>query len=295
MLSDRTSGSFALDLLPSRSPTALKRADAAAKRRQLLGVASLLVTAFLWGSYSPVLKLLFSGPSPPSAALMTAAQRQPRRPAAGGVGRVGAGGLVAAGLELGLYNFGAVAFGTWGVQRLSATKVAFLGQATSLMTPLLVAASGQRVARVVWLACMAGALPVLRAGHGGARADAAEVGRLLRDWVSLACVLWAGFGPGALSSYLQMLGQRIMLYSTTPLWSALLARLLLHGSDGAMGPLAWLGGGVMLGQWCDVGCVAAAGRRCGLTGRGDHGGAAGPVGCCEPCQLATAVRTVEDR
>ncbi|KXZ51818.1 hypothetical protein GPECTOR_11g259 [Gonium pectorale] len=274
--------------------------------------------------------------------------------------------LTAVGLELGAYNFFAVALGTWGVQRIPATKVAFLGQATSLITPLLVALSGQRVAAVVWGACCCGALggalvaldgspgsgsssgsslaaaaagghlaggghamapPLLAAaaaaaaaaagggpgpgpawgtsrslrlegaeplipsagagaGAGAAGAhpalraalahslppavsqesmgvnyvlassgasNAATLARLLRDNAAMALVLWAGLGPGALSSYLQVLGQRIvpaaqaqMLYSSTPLWSALIARLLLRGADGPMGPLAWLGGAVML-------------------------------------------------
>ncbi|GFR42677.1 hypothetical protein Agub_g3488, partial [Astrephomene gubernaculifera] len=97
---------------------------------------------------------------------------------------------------------------------------------------------------VLWL------LAEVAVSPSGGRADyAAAAGLLLRDPAALALLLWAGAGPGALSSYLQALGQRIvpaaqaqMLYSSTPLWSALIAQLLLRGQDGAMGALAWLGG-----------------------------------------------------
>ncbi|GFR42678.1 hypothetical protein Agub_g3489, partial [Astrephomene gubernaculifera] len=103
--------------------------------------------------------------------------------AGGGAGGGGGGGhlltrplssLAAAGLELGAYNFFAVALGTWGVQRISATKVAFLGQATSLITPLLLAASGQRVAPVVWAACGAGALGGVMVAADGAQQQQGE-------------------------------------------------------------------------------------------------------------------------
>ncbi|GIL83314.1 hypothetical protein Vretifemale_12150, partial [Volvox reticuliferus] len=324
--------------------------------------------------------------------------------------------LAAVGLELGTYSFCAAALGAWGVQRISATKVAFLGQASSLITPVLVALSGQRVALVVWGACGVGVLGAALVALDGSTARAAAVavaalaantgavtaaengldaagaaglggltpplllhgaaaaadgssggggrgyvgasramrletsgvdggaaveslhshsmgwsrsslppalsmesmganyvlasclfyalgtvrlgvhsGRfppldlaaasalvyavlamvwllvevlgspnggtsdyavamlLLRDNATLGMLLWAGFGPGALSSYLQVLGQRVvppaqaqMLYSSAPFWSALIAQILLRGRDGAMGPLAWLGGGVML-------------------------------------------------
>ncbi|PNH11447.1 hypothetical protein TSOC_001723 [Tetrabaena socialis] len=118
------------------------------------------------------------------------------RPPRGGGGSVLSrplGSLVAAGLELGTYNFVAVALATWGVQRISATKVAFLGQATSLITPLLLALSGQRVAAVVWGACCAGALGgalVALDGTGRAAAAAAAV-------AAGAVVGGAGVGVGA--------------------------------------------------------------------------------------------------
>ncbi|GFR41052.1 hypothetical protein Agub_g1695, partial [Astrephomene gubernaculifera] len=84
-------------------------------------------------------------------------------------------------------------------------------------------------------------------------ADFLELRLLLRNPRTAAALLWAGLGPGALSSYLQAVGQQTVppaqaqvLFSSTPLWSALLARLLLPGEEEGMGGLAWLGGGVML-------------------------------------------------
>ncbi|GLI69105.1 hypothetical protein VaNZ11_013652 [Volvox africanus] len=315
--------------------------------------------------------------------------------------------LPAAGLELGIYNVTAAALGAWGMQRISATRSAFLAQATSLLTPLLVWLSGGRVGVMVWIACFCGALggamvaldnvygaaaaaaaarlAASTSGHGrrihqlltlpnnvpdlktassdgstagrsvvaahaagavndltllsaeaavaaaaspaaltGGRlqvegvllsrqamgaayvlmscvfwglgtvrlgvhsarfrplqlaaaaamcyaglsllwlfteilgspsaglSDFLELGLLLRNHVTAALLLWAGLGPGALSSYLQVLGQQTVppaqaqvLFSSTPLWSALIAQLLLPGE--AMGPLAWFGGAIMLG------------------------------------------------
>ncbi|GIL99653.1 hypothetical protein Vretimale_4767 [Volvox reticuliferus] len=319
--------------------------------------------------------------------------------------------LPAAGLELGIYNVTAAALGAWGMQRISATRSAFLAQATSLLTPLLVWLSGGRVGLIVWIACLFGALggamvaldnaygaaaaaataagsaastggghvrhirhllillnniPDLLASSNGSSGDSIsspvaaaetaaglvndrtalsaevavaaavpaavtdgrwqvegallsrqamgaayvlmscvfwglgtvrlgvhsaryrplqlaaaaamcyaglsllwlfaeivgspsaglsdflELGLLLRNHVTAALLLWAGLGPGALSSYLQVLGQQTVppaqaqvLFSSTPLWSAVIAQLLLPGE--AMGPLAWFGGAVMLG------------------------------------------------
>lgn len=85
-----------------------------------------------------------------------------------------------------------------------------------------------------------------------------------------AALLWTGLGPGALSSYLQALGQRTvpaaqaqMLYSSTPVWAAAIAQLLL--GDQGLGPMGWAGGAVMLAA-----ALAAAlmgGRRDGAAGQ----------------------------
>ncbi len=110
--------------------------------------------------------------------------------------------LPAAGLELGLYNFAAAALGAWGVQRLSATKTAFLSQATSLITPVLVALSGAHVSGVVWLACGAGAaggamvaLDSVRGagGGGGAGGEGGGVGQAPDR--QMAVVAWVQVRP----------------------------------------------------------------------------------------------------
>ncbi|KAG2499936.1 hypothetical protein HYH03_002223 [Edaphochlamys debaryana] len=299
--------------------------------------------------------------------------------------------LWGAGLELGFYNTAAAALAAFAMQRISATRSAFLAQATSLITPLLVCLSGARVGMWVWVACffgsVGGAMVALDAVHsGGSASDSAhsnsivgaappaaspdaasggyfgaypqigplvecadgsgavaaasrglaeavavasaaaasgggtvstqtmgavymllsclfwgmgtvrlgvhsarfeplqlasaaagayaglsvlwvmaealtspeagladfiEVGVLVQNHAALALLLWAGLGPGALSNYLQTVGQRTVppaqtqvLFSSTPLWSALMAQLLLPGE--AMGPLAWAGGAIMV-------------------------------------------------
>ncbi|EFJ52106.1 hypothetical protein VOLCADRAFT_86926 [Volvox carteri f. nagariensis] len=274
------------------------------------------------------------------------------RPRSGGGGAAGrwrlrlltvpAHSLPAAGLELGIYNVTAAALGAWGMQRISATRSAFLTQATSLLTPLLVWLSGGLVSMTVWIACccgaMGGAMVALDNVYGSTAAAAAANGArharqllgsvssaagnsfdlasgddrrtllsasgapvaaatsaaaagaqwqveglwLTRQsmgavYVLLSCVFWgmgtvrlgvhsARYPPlhlaaAAAVSYAglsllwllwEVLGQQTVppaqaqvLFSSTPLWSALLAQLLLPGE--AMGPLAWLGGAVMLG------------------------------------------------
>jgi len=42
--------------------------------------------------------------------------------------------------------------------------------------------------------------------------------------------------------------QSQVIYSTTPLWSAAFAILVLDASDEAMGAIAWLGAAIMLGS-----------------------------------------------
>ncbi len=92
--------------------------------------------------------------------------------------------IVFIGAELGLWMFGAFSLEVLGVQLISATKTAFLNQATVLITPLLVHLSGEHVKRHEWLACglgLAGSLLVAadgltRAGdaggiHGAVAAD----------------------------------------------------------------------------------------------------------------------------
>lgn len=61
--------------------------------------------------------------------------------------------LMVAGAELGMWLFLDYALEVLGVQMISATKAAFLNQATVLITPLLVHLSGESVRRNDWVAC----------------------------------------------------------------------------------------------------------------------------------------------
>jgi drug/metabolite transporter (DMT)-like permease len=65
-------------------------------------------------------------------------------------------------------------------------------------------------------------------------------------------LVYSALGPGALAAVLQAKGQAVasaaeaqVLYSLTPVMSALLAAACLQGEE--MGPLAWLGGAVIVG------------------------------------------------
>lgn len=71
----------------------------------------------------------------------------------------------------------------------------------------------------------------------------------------LAVLLWVGLGPGALAAFLQATGQKSVppaqaqvIYSTTPLWAAGCAALVLDAGSETMGFVAWLGGVIMLGS-----------------------------------------------
>jgi drug/metabolite transporter (DMT)-like permease len=62
---------------------------------------------------------------------------------------------VRAGAEIGLYNFLGTACQVTGVHATTATKAAFLGQATTALTPALAALGGLKVTAVQWGACLA--------------------------------------------------------------------------------------------------------------------------------------------
>jgi drug/metabolite transporter (DMT)-like permease len=64
-------------------------------------------------------------------------------------------------------------------------------------------------------------------------------------------IAWSAVGPGALSAYLHVKGQSLVgptdaqvVFSAVPLWSAVIAAILLPGET--VGPLAWVGGGGLL-------------------------------------------------
>ncbi len=66
--------------------------------------------------------------------------------------------LLVGGLELGLWNFAASSTQALGLEFTTATRAAFLIQATALLTPLLASLSGERPGRAVWCAAGPGTL-----------------------------------------------------------------------------------------------------------------------------------------
>mmetsp|Transcript_22054 Transcript_22054/g.61065 ORF Transcript_22054/g.61065 Transcript_22054/m.61065 type:complete len:436 (+) Transcript_22054:85-1392(+) len=105
------------------------------------------------------------------------------------------------------------------------------------------------VVSVVWVLCSSLGTP------GGLAKEFAVVRFLMLNSFTLMVLLWLGFGPGALAAFLQASGQKVVpaaqaqvIYSTTPLWSAAFAMLILDASDEAMGAVAWLGAAIMLGS-----------------------------------------------
>lgn len=236
------------------------------------------------------------------------------------------------GVELGVLKFAGEATQALGLQHTTAVRGAFLIQATSLVTPLIAAAAGDRLRRVVLgAALMAAAGAVLMTAPGGdvisftsssplSTSTSVNSGDSLillatvfyslstfrlskyaerfpshvrfAAWKSVAgtvvatvwvltdqgglgfthgwdsAVVWAGtlwlaLGPGALATYAQLAGQKSLgaseaqvLYSSTPLWSALLSVLLLD--EGGFGSPLELVGGVLI---VVAGVVAAAGGK----------------------------------
>lgn len=78
-----------------------------------------------------------------------------------------------------------------------------------------------------------------------------DLGITGRPLSSYALIAYSGLGCGAAATFLQTRGQaRVpppsaqVIYSLTPLWSALIAQVAL--GDETLGPAAWGGGGAML-------------------------------------------------
>ncbi|KAL6753030.1 hypothetical protein V8C86DRAFT_3029043, partial [Haematococcus lacustris] len=111
---------------------------------------------------------------------------------------------------------------------------------------------------------------VTMAGTGGlAGVGAAMAEQTPLDWL---LIIYSALGPGALATYLQTRGQVVVpatlaqvVFSLTPLWSALIAALVL-GDDG-MGQAAWAGSAAIL--------VASAVATDGQTTTRTQAGAAG--------------------
>ncbi|KAJ9520956.1 hypothetical protein QJQ45_014158 [Haematococcus lacustris] len=124
------------------------------------------------------------------------------------------------------------------------------------------------------------------AGVGAAMAEQTPL-----DWL---LIIYSALGPGALATYLQTRGQVVVpatlaqvVFSLTPLWSALIAALVL-GDDG-MGQAAWAGSAAILvasavatdGQTTTRTQAGAAGREAAAAAAaaaGEGGGAGGGLG-----------------
>eukprot|EP00884_Botryococcus_braunii_P002767 jgi/Botrbrau1/12491/Bobra.0169s0038.1 len=221
-----------------------------------------------------------------------------------------------AGLEMGFWNFLATSSQALGLEHTTATRGAFLIQATALLTPVLATLAGESLGSRLWRGCLialvgsvlisldhpassSGSGASFIVGDGFVLASAAfysmatvrlgvharrlpSVQLAAYKSVTLAAIsllwllsavstlslegqsllsLWPGYhnlpawilltysaiGPGALAAVLQTFGQSHVpsaqaqvIYSTTPLWSALFAGLLIPGES--LGWLGWSGG-----------------------------------------------------
>ncbi|KAL3132435.1 hypothetical protein ABBQ32_008992 [Trebouxia sp. C0010 RCD-2024] len=351
---------------PAQEEPDMADLTSASKQSLVAGQLCLGGVAILWGSYSPVVRYIYSCPGPPTPAALTAVrtvlqavalfisdvvlrQQQggylqkakalrgtasPRLsrnydsyPAPVGSAlswltnalRSTNSKLWVAGVELGFWNFCGSTFQTLGLQYTSATRGAFLIQATSLLTPVMAALAGEKPSRGVWLGCcctLAGTV-LITLDHSAATitdqgsAAASSLGgdslilaaaffysvvtirlggyakkfvpvRLAASksfalaiiavtwllctalfdtvnarsteywsgwnnpWAVLA-VVWSALGPGALVAFLQSQGQAVVssaqsqvIYSTVPVWSAILAFQFMP--EETMGQTGYAGG-----------------------------------------------------
>jgi len=142
----------------------------------LTGNLLLLIVSILWGSYTPALRAIFTldGAPPP---LVVAAARGvlqasllgvavaigtllPSNRSANGQssgasadthGSIRLDPLLLGSLEIGAYNTFGTILQTWGLSLSSATRAAFLVQATALWTPILSVAFGMYPTRILWI------------------------------------------------------------------------------------------------------------------------------------------------
>jgi drug/metabolite transporter (DMT)-like permease len=128
----------------------------------------------------------------------------------------------------------------------------------------------ETAASLAWLVCA----PAWHSGQGveasGAGAGAgAQLSSAWPSGVALAVLVYSALGPGAGAAILQSFGQAQVpvaqaqvLYSLTPIWSALLAGGALTGE--AMGAAGWLGAAIILGA--SLSLAAAEGSEQASTG-----------------------------
>lgn len=105
-----------------------------------------------------------------------------------------------------------------------------------------------------------GSLALAAAGAAADGRGPAALWEGYADPAAWAALAWAGLGPGAVGSYLHVVGQRRVapadaqiILSSKPLWAAALAWVLLGGEQ--LGPQTWAGGAALAA----AGLVAATG------------------------------------
>lgn len=142
----------------------------------LTGNLLLLIVSILWGSYTPALRAIFTldGAPPPlvvaaargvlQASLLgvavaigtllpsnKSANGQPAESSSYTNGSIWLDPLILGSLEIGAYNTFGTILQTWGLSLSSATRAAFLVQATALWTPILSVAFGMYPSRILWI------------------------------------------------------------------------------------------------------------------------------------------------
>lgn len=157
------------------STPAATQVESSGMRQFLQGNAYLLAVAMLWGSYTPVLKILFNledGPTPELVAWIRGvlqatilgsillssnylAKANSDDASPGGhttqIGSFEVPTVLVGALEIGFYNCGATLLQTEGISMSGAIRAAFLIQATALWTPLLSTLLGERPALWQWV------------------------------------------------------------------------------------------------------------------------------------------------
>jgi len=176
-----------------RGPAASTSSPSASTSAASTAEAGLLLTAALWGTYAPALKVILAdaatAPSPTAltavrgslqallllgvaALTMTTGQQAtggaaptpphtptPPQPSPSIINPLGrlltfpAPSAAWAGAELGALNFAAAALHAAGLARTSATAASFIVCVTAILTPALAAATGERQSGRVWAGC----------------------------------------------------------------------------------------------------------------------------------------------
>jgi len=146
------------------------------------------------------------------------------------------GSLAAAGFELGVWQVMAFGLEMAGLEVISASKAAFLNQATVLITPLLVHMSGDFVHRSEWAACVLGllgaTLVAVDSAHGavGAREGSAAPAGYICIVVSAVFYAMSTVRMGYYSSQLPALALSINAAVFVSLFSLLWVMYDLNGS-----------------------------------------------------------------